>query len=145
MAGIDKNEAPPPPPPPTDSWDFNFLIVNPENGGVLDLFRFLVFHDQESGAKFLRGGGGEVYLLGDGGGDGTAADHRWVIVVSVLVRKILKALGKPMGWLGYLVEFILNLLSLNGNFLGLLLNFLQGMYVSSSLFVHINCLIISPS
>ncbi|KAL3652363.1 hypothetical protein CASFOL_002044 [Castilleja foliolosa] len=39
---------------------------------------------------------------------------------------VIKVFGKPMEWFGYIVEFILNLLSLNGNFLGLLSKILHG-------------------
>ncbi|KAI3463181.1 hypothetical protein Pfo_019844 [Paulownia fortunei] len=126
MAGLDRIDA------TTSSGDFNFLIVRHENGAILDLFKFLVFNDQESGAKFLESCHGDgVFqeeLLGDGGGGGgeVTPDHRWVIVVSIIVRKIIKVFGKPMEWAGYLVEFILNLLSLNGNFLGLLYKILHG-------------------
>ncbi|KAL8055987.1 hypothetical protein ABFX02_04G090500 [Erythranthe guttata] len=129
MAGIDENAASA---AAEESGDFDFLIVSHENGGILDLFKFLAFNNPDSGAKFLktfRGGGGggravvqEDVLFGDG-------DHRWVIVVSIIVRKIIKVLGKPMEWFGYVVEFFLNLLSLNGNFLGLLSNFLHGKVV----------------
>ncbi|XP_057797061.1 triacylglycerol lipase OBL1 [Salvia miltiorrhiza] len=109
----------------------NFLIVSDENGGVLDLFKFLVFNDGGSGAKFLETCGSlQEKLLGDddggGGGGEVTPDHRWVIVVSILVRKLIKVVGKPMQWSGYVVEFILNLLSLNGNFLGLMFRILQG-------------------
>lgn len=120
----------------TNSGDLNFLIVSHEDGGFWDLFKFLVFNDQESGAKFLKSchGGGvfqEEVLggVGDHGGE-VSPDHRWVIVVSIIVRKIIKVFGKPMEWSGYLVEFILNLLSLNGNFLGLLHRILHGMMLN---------------
>ncbi|KAK2969987.1 hypothetical protein RJ640_008327 [Escallonia rubra] len=117
-------------------WDGSrYLIVRPENGGFRDLFRFLVSADGAAGSKFLEcshegfdtdeaellGGGG-----GGGGGGGVTPDHRWVIFVSIIVRKIISVLGKPMEWVGYFVEFLLNLLSLNGNLLGLLRNLFRG-------------------
>ncbi|KAH6758155.1 alpha/beta-Hydrolases superfamily protein [Perilla frutescens var. frutescens] len=108
----------------------DFLIVSDENGGILDLARFLVFNDQERGAKFLEtcdnGCGSLQEKLLDLGDD---HDHRWVIVVSILVRKIIKVFGKPMEWTGYVLEFFLNLLSLNGNFLGLMCRILHGTVV----------------
>lgn len=128
--------------------DFNnFLIVSDKNGGILDLLKFLVFNDHESGTKFLEtfdndcgslqekilgddhGGGG-----GDGGGGEVTRDHRWVIVVSILVRKIIKVFGKPMEWAGYVVEFFLNLFSLNGNFLGLINRIIHGITLYSAQF-----------
>lgn len=110
--------------------DYKYLIVSPENGGVLDLFRFMVLNNQDCGAKFLQISSHQdqdmITSL-----DQVTQDHRWVIVVSIIVRKIIKVLGKPMEFFGYGVEFFLNLLSLNGDTLiRLLLRFLQGMYRS---------------
>ena len=99
----------------------DFLIVSDEGGGVLDLFKFFVFNDAGSGSKFL----GSLQQNLDHGGVGDS-DHRWIIVVSILVRKIIKIAGKPMEWTGYFMEFILNLLSLNGNLLGLISRILHG-------------------
>ncbi|KAL6495980.1 Triacylglycerol lipase obl1 [Orobanche gracilis] len=113
----------------TSCVDFNFLIVSHENGGISDLFKFLVYNDQESGAKFLESSNGDgsfPFQEDEEDSVDVRRDNRWVIVVSVIVRKIIKVFGKPMEWFGYLVEFILNLLSLNGNFLGLLVNILHG-------------------
>ncbi|XP_009608475.1 triacylglycerol lipase OBL1-like isoform X1 [Nicotiana tomentosiformis] len=108
-----------------------FLIVKFENGGIWDLIRFGVWEDKESGAKFLEYSSTgdhvveeEEELLRD---DDEVADHRWVIFVSILVRKILKVFGKPMEWTGFFLEFMLNLFSLNGSsFLGLLYNIWHG-------------------
>ncbi|XP_073146781.1 triacylglycerol lipase OBL1 [Henckelia pumila] len=126
MATAEENDA-------SGSEAFGFLILRPENGGVLDLLRFLVFDNRECGAKFIErrefgeeslGVDGSTITLRDVGG--VKPDHRWVIVVSIIVRKIIKVLGKPMEWIGYVVEFLLNLLSLNGNFMGLIRKILQG-------------------
>ncbi|XP_009796494.1 triacylglycerol lipase OBL1 [Nicotiana sylvestris] len=123
-----------------------FLIVSHKNGGIWDLVRFGVWGNKESGDKFLQysaGGGGvlEEHLVraddsgGSGGGGpggdsgGEVPDHRWVIFVSIIVRKLIAIFGKPMEWTGYLVEFFLNLFSLNGNFLGLAYNILHGKVV----------------
>ncbi|CAI9753691.1 unnamed protein product [Fraxinus pennsylvanica] len=99
-----------------------FLIVKPENGGIWDLFKFLAMNNQQSVAKFLEGshGNGGVFE------EEVNSDNRWVIVVSIIARKVVKMFGKPLEWTGYLVEFILNLLSLNGNFLGLAYRILHG-------------------
>ncbi|KAK4361730.1 hypothetical protein RND71_016971 [Anisodus tanguticus] len=104
----------------------SFLIVNHESGGILDLVRFGVWGNKESGDKFLQySTGGVVEQLPRA----EVPDHRWVIVVSILVRKLIALFGKPMEWIGYLVEFILNLFSLNGNFFGLFYNILHGKVV----------------
>ncbi|KAL2457384.1 alpha/beta-hydrolase superfamily protein [Forsythia ovata] len=99
-----------------------FLIVKPENGGILDLFKLLVLKNQESEAKFLESCDGDDGVFEEE----VMGDNRWAIVVSIIARKVIKIIGKPMEWTGYLVEFILNLLSLNGNFLGLAYRFFHG-------------------
>ncbi|GKV09676.1 hypothetical protein SLEP1_g21138 [Rubroshorea leprosula] len=53
-------------------------------------------------------------------------DHRWVIVVSFIALKIIHLISKPMQYTGYAVTFILNLISQNGGFFGLLRNLLAG-------------------
>ncbi|KAL3614645.1 hypothetical protein CASFOL_041402 [Castilleja foliolosa] len=97
-----------------------------ENGGFRDLFKFLVYNDRESGAKFLESSNGDGLFQAELLRDENGWDHRWVIFVSIIARKIIKVFGKPMEWFGYIVEFILNLLSVNGNFLGLLSKILHG-------------------
>lgn len=105
-----------------NSGDFRYFIVKPQNGGFGDLVRFLRKKDVESSAKFVE--------ISDDGvleeEDGDTPGHRWVIFVSIVARKIIAVFGKPMEWFGYLLEFFLNLLSLNGGFLGLPFNFLSG-------------------
>ncbi|KAJ9568464.1 hypothetical protein OSB04_004430 [Centaurea solstitialis] len=108
--------------------DFRYLIVEPENGGITDLLRFGIFGNKGKGAKFLYGSHPrviqeELSLVGEDG------DHRLVIMVSIIMRKLIKLFGKPLEWTGYLVDFLLNLLSLNRNLLGLIANFLQGKVV----------------
>ena len=97
----------------------NYLIVRPENGGIRDLLRYTVWSDVGCGLRFLEGSDEDVVI-------GEAADHRLVIVVSIIARKVIAVLGKPMEWTGYLVDFILNLLSQNGDLTGLLYNFVHG-------------------
>ncbi|CAN6573696.1 unnamed protein product [Malus baccata var. baccata] len=102
--------------------EFRYLIVRPEKGGVRDLFRYSVLADVDSGARFLESSDEEAV-------GGVAEVHRWVIVVSIIARKIIGFFGKPMEWTGYVVDFILNLLSLNGGVFGLLTAPLRGTVV----------------
>ncbi|KAM7480675.1 hypothetical protein LguiA_028888 [Lonicera macranthoides] len=112
-----------------------YLIVRPENGGVVDLLRFVASRDKAiiPSSKFIESSDDDYdeLLAGEGGGgEGMSTpDHRWVIFVSIIVRKILSFFGKPMEWYGYLIEFLLNLLSLNTNLLGLIYNLLHGKVV----------------
>ncbi|KAI4329010.1 hypothetical protein L6164_021317 [Bauhinia variegata] len=104
-----------------------YLIVKPENGGMRDLMRYTVRGDIESFAKFVETSNddeGKFALVG-----GVAPDHRWVIVISIVVRKILACFAKPLEWTGYLVDFLLNLLSQNGDLLGLIYNIFRGTLV----------------
>ncbi|XP_027167323.1 uncharacterized protein LOC113767426 [Coffea eugenioides] len=118
-----------------NSGNFRYLIVNPHNGGFRDLARFFMKKDKASGAKFLESSDEGVLEEELGGAahgdddDGETPDHRWVIFVSILVRKIIGIFRKPMEWTGYLVEFFLNFFTVNGSFLGLLYNILHGKVV----------------
>ena len=105
-----------------------YLIVRPEKGGIGDLFRYAVMGNVVSGLTFLD-------CSDDGVLDEEVTDYRWVIVVSIIVRKIIALFGKPMEWTGYLVEFILNLLSENGNLFGLFYNLVHGNSNTSPLYI----------
>nr|GME13462.1 uncharacterized protein LOC109187493 [Ipomoea batatas] len=117
--------------------EFRFLIVKPENGGIWDAIRFGVLRDKQSGAKFLQSSSyglirEELHGVsgrGDGDGDGEDPKHIWVIFVSIVVRKLLTLFRKPLEWTGYLVEFILNLISLNGTFFAFLYKLFHGQLV----------------
>ncbi|KAK9066137.1 hypothetical protein SSX86_013458 [Deinandra increscens subsp. villosa] len=98
-----------------------YLIVEPANGGITDLLRFGIFNNKASGAKFL--------LHSHSHSQEEEEDHRLVIMVSIIVMKLIKLFGEPIDWTGYLVDFILNLLSINGGLLNLLANLLQGKMV----------------
>ncbi|CAN8259379.1 unnamed protein product [Cochlearia groenlandica] len=101
----------------------NYLIVRPHRGGYTDLFRYGARNDETSKSKFLQRpdySDGSTTVI-----DEEADDHRWVIFVSILARKIIGLLRTPMEYTGLFVDFILNLLSSNGGFFGLLLGLIQ--------------------
>uniref|UniRef100_A0A1J3EST1 Lipase n=1 Tax=Noccaea caerulescens TaxID=107243 RepID=A0A1J3EST1_NOCCA len=105
----------------------NYLIVRPHGGGYTDLFRYGVRGDETSKAKFLEWP--EYRSRSTTAIDEEADDRRWVIVVSILVRKIIGLLRTPMEITGRVVDFFLNLLSANGGFFGLLLRLIQAKVV----------------
>ncbi|KAI4329009.1 hypothetical protein L6164_021316 [Bauhinia variegata] len=108
-------------------FGLRYLIVNPEKGGVRDLLKYTVTGDIGSFAKFVDTSDekeGNFARMG-----WVAPDHRWVIVVSIVVRKILACFAKPLKWTGYLVDFLLNLLSQNGGLFGLIYNIFRGALV----------------
>ncbi|KAJ7011459.1 triacylglycerol lipase OBL1 [Populus alba] len=100
----------------------NYLIVRPKKGSMLDLLRYLAWADNGSGVRFLESS--EEGIMGE-----EAADHRCIILVSIIARKIISLFGKPLEYTGFVVDFFLNLLFQNGGIMGLFLNFLQGKVV----------------
>lgn len=101
------------------SGGFRYLIVKPENGGIIDLVRGLVRGHDATSLNFMESS--DMGLM-----EALAVDHRWVIFVSVIARKIIAVFGKPMEWTGCSVEFLLNLFSHNGSLPTLLYNLLHG-------------------
>ncbi|KAK2654646.1 hypothetical protein Ddye_014502 [Dipteronia dyeriana] len=108
---------------------FEYLIVRPEKGRTVDLVRYMLWGDIRSGVSFLETSSDEYLSEQVQLAAHYPADHRWIIVVSILVRKIVAFFGKPMEYTGYAVEFILNLLSLNANLSGLIYNLFHGKVV----------------
>ncbi|KAK9285707.1 hypothetical protein L1049_024906 [Liquidambar formosana] len=96
----------------------NYMVLNPDEVSLVDLFRFLFSHDAKK-RKFL-----DVPV-------GTEENFKrvWMVFVSVLAQKFLLFVANPLSWFGSVVEYWLNLLSSNRNFGWLLLNFLRGRVV----------------
>ncbi|GLU14149.1 hypothetical protein SLE2022_307350 [Rubroshorea leprosula] len=105
----------------TPSTDCGYLIVCPEKGGLRDLLKYVVWRSRGSRARFLETSDEDVL-----GGATVKPDHRWVIVVSFIALKIIHLISKPMQYTGYAVTFILNLISQNGGFFGILRSLLAG-------------------
>ncbi|KAL6010468.1 hypothetical protein ACLOJK_000901 [Asimina triloba] len=102
--------------------DCQYMIVRPENGRLVDIFRLLLSAEWGvPAAGFLETSDQRVGRIG--------GDHRWIIVVSIIIRRIIAAFRKPMEWTGILVEFVLNLLSENDGVTGLVLNLLKDLRV----------------
>ncbi|KAG8643162.1 triacylglycerol lipase OBL1 [Manihot esculenta] len=97
----------------------NFLIVNPNKGRKRDIFKYMVGNNTKSGMNFLDSS--EETVKG-----GAAVDHRWILLVSIIIRRILALINTPLKYFGYLVDFFLNLISQNGGFCSICSNFLQG-------------------
>ena len=98
--------------------EWSYLIVRPEKGGFVELlFRY----------AFL---GRDFHRFVDQYSSSSSVDSswRWVILVSILVRKFISFFAIPIHWTGFFLDFFLNLLSLNGaSFFALLNNFIHGM------------------
>ncbi|GMI86517.1 Oil body lipase 1 [Hibiscus trionum] len=96
---------------------FRYLNVRPNKGGLSNLLKFSLW-----------GSNHDMVAVG-GGAAGEDEVHRWVILVSIVVRKLLHLFRKPMEFTGYVVEFFLNLISQNGSLFGLFSNILLGKVV----------------
>ncbi|PPS09797.1 hypothetical protein GOBAR_AA10849 [Gossypium barbadense] len=100
------------------------------DGGISgNCFRYLIVRPEkrwESGLRFLESSDRGSVAMGGGASGEEEANDRWIIIVSIVVRKLLGLCSKPMELTGYGVDFILNLISQNGSLLGLLSNTLNG-------------------
>ena len=121
----------------SEDYDLRYLIVRPENGGIKDLLRYTVKGDIESISKFLETNFDDrekiIEMMGM-----AIADQRWIIILSIIIRKVIAFFAKPMKWSGYLVDFLLNLLSQNGNLVGLLSNLCHGNFTIDSVVLIFN-------
>ncbi|XP_031384558.1 uncharacterized protein LOC116198531 isoform X2 [Punica granatum] len=98
------------------SFSNSYLLLRPEDVGLVDLFRILFSTNLEQ-RKFV-----------DSSHDTEESfNQRWIIFISIIVQKLLLSMAKPMAWVGSTIELWLNLVRINGGSLGsLLLNFIRG-------------------
>ncbi|KAG8367076.1 hypothetical protein BUALT_Bualt16G0035000 [Buddleja alternifolia] len=97
------------------SFCSNYMLLKPDEAGFLDMVQILISSDIIGKGKFLDCPDG--IRVGPFG-------HRWIIFVSGMLMKLLGVVAKPLAVFGSGVEQWLNLLSANGGFFRLLLNFL---------------------
>ncbi|WCJ39278.1 alpha/beta-Hydrolases superfamily protein [Euphorbia peplus] len=108
---------------PILSQDFNkYLILRPERAGFIDLFKFSIWDDTGSGLGFLDGS--DIGVVNE-----ETLQQKWLLLFSLVVRKFFHFVKKPMVYLGYVIEFMLNLLAQNGGVFGLFSNFVTGKMV----------------
>ncbi|XP_065867790.1 triacylglycerol lipase OBL1-like [Euphorbia lathyris] len=96
-----------------------YLILNPNKGRKRDIVKYFLLKDVKSGMSFLESSDEEIKSK-------TAIDQWWKVLLTLIITKILQLFDKPMEYLSYIVEFFLNLLSLNGGFFGILYNLFHG-------------------
>ncbi|WCJ39273.1 alpha/beta-Hydrolases superfamily protein [Euphorbia peplus] len=97
----------------------SFLIVNPKKGRKRDIMKFLVGKNVKSGMRFLDSS--EEGIKG-----GAVVDHRWILLLSIIISRILNLLYEPIQYMGYAFDFLLNLISQNNGLFGILINVLTG-------------------
>ncbi|GAU13731.1 hypothetical protein TSUD_348350 [Trifolium subterraneum] len=90
-----------------------YLIVRPQKGRFKDLLRYALL--------------GAQITTTSTSSSSSVDDRRWVILVSILVLKLIHLFAIPMHWTGRFLDFLLNLISLNGgSFFTLIHNFIHG-------------------
>eukprot|EP00253_Pinus_taeda_P002702 PITA_02702 len=91
----------------------DYVILHHERGGFLDVL-------PHGGAQRFIEYSEHATHLAD-----TLYSH-WIITVAILLIKFLHLISKPMSRVGFCIEFLLNLLSHNGGFLGIIFRVLTG-------------------
>ncbi|KAJ8637065.1 hypothetical protein MRB53_011332 [Persea americana] len=93
----------------------DYMIYRPEEVGCLDLLRICLFKRRLSDCKFVEGSHSQGSKL-----ENESAKANWIVGFTLIIQKILLLLDVPLRILGFIIEFSLNLLSLNGGFLRLI-------------------------
>lgn len=95
----------------------DYLLLNPEKVGLLDLYHILFSKDLEKRRFIDRPEGSENEIR---------SEHSCIIAASIVLQKLLRFSAKPLAGFGSALEYWLNLLSTNGSFLGLIKNLFRG-------------------
>ncbi|KAK4367750.1 hypothetical protein RND71_011542 [Anisodus tanguticus] len=103
--------------PCNKSFCSNYMLLKPEECGVLDLARIL-FSSKVGQKDFVDCPNEELTK--------EPLSSRWVIFLSILVQKLFLATAKPLAGFGNAIEYWLNLQNVNGGFFRLIFNSLRG-------------------
>ncbi|XP_068641278.1 triacylglycerol lipase OBL1-like [Aristolochia californica] len=98
-----------------DCWD-DYLVLKPRDGGLRDLFQ-LLFSSNISKNDYIESPEGATL---------EGAKRRMLLFISIVLQRTILFTKKPMFWVGYCIEFLLNLVSENKNLLTLVLNMIRG-------------------
>ncbi|KAK1383276.1 Fungal lipase-like domain containing protein [Heracleum sosnowskyi] len=101
----------------------NYMLLSPQNLGFLDIFYILFSKDLKN----------RTFIDCSEGTREESCRRRWIIFASIVAQKLLFLLAKPLALLGSKVEYWLNLVSSNGGFFALVLNYLQGKVVEPNI------------
>ncbi|MCD7460603.1 hypothetical protein HAX54_043880 [Datura stramonium] len=104
------------------SFCSNYMLLKPEECGVLDLARILFSSNKNMGQKEFVDCPNEQMTK-------ELFPHRWIIFISILVQKLFLAAAEPLARFGNAIEYWLNLQNVNGGFFCLLFNSLRGKVV----------------
>ncbi|RRT57709.1 hypothetical protein B296_00037946 [Ensete ventricosum] len=81
-----------------------YFIIRPKKIRLIDILSLLILRKSLSSYKFVETSGTDK--------DGLRAD--WVTALTLLIMKVLDKIKVPLKWTGIIVEFLFNLLALNG-------------------------------
>ena len=104
--------------PSEEDFCKDYLLLNPKEAGFSDLLR--IFYSRELQKRDFFDAPEADSLRG--------LRRRWVVFVSVMAQMLLLQLKKPLADLGSTLELLQNYPSSNGGFIGLLWNFLTGLF-----------------
>ncbi|KAK6237648.1 hypothetical protein QUC31_003117 [Theobroma cacao] len=96
----------------------NYLLLNPKQATFIDIFRLLFSSDLKN-RKFIDSSHETQENIW----------YRLLIFVSILVQYLLQLVSKPLAWIGSSIETLINLLSSNDGFFGLIMNIIRGKVV----------------
>ncbi|XP_020690598.1 uncharacterized protein LOC110105430 [Dendrobium catenatum] len=109
------------------------MILRHENARYRDIARHLVLRRKLTRSKFAEHKAGVSPELDE-------ARIDWVTALTLLIQKLLSVISFPLLCLGHIVEFFLNLHSLNGGFFGILRRFLTGLdLITITFFLFLLC------
>ncbi|KAI3914301.1 hypothetical protein MKW92_037379 [Papaver armeniacum] len=106
------------------SYSSEHMIYHPEKLRLIDIISVLIFRRILSSSKFIESHHFNEDKLGN-----NVALPNLITILTLIIQKILGLLYLPFKLLGHVVEFILNLFSLNGGFFKLLLRIITGKLV----------------
>ncbi|XP_060970445.1 triacylglycerol lipase OBL1-like [Cannabis sativa] len=101
------------------SFSDSYMLLNSKEVGLFDLI-YIIYSSKVVKKKLL---------VDSSYKDEENLCRRWIIFVSIGAQKVLHALSVPMAMFGSAIEMGLNILSTNGNFFNLVLNFIRGKVV----------------
>ncbi|XP_073110122.1 triacylglycerol lipase OBL1 isoform X2 [Elaeis guineensis] len=92
-----------------------YMIYRHENISLLDILSLLIFRRHLINYKFVESSSSVAGRL-----EGVPTD--WITALTFVLQKILSETRTPLKWIGRVIEFLLNLVSLNGGVRGLIWN-----------------------
>ncbi|KAM6564326.1 hypothetical protein CsatB_024324 [Cannabis sativa] len=101
------------------SFSDSYMLLNSKEVGLFDLI-YIIYSSKVVKKKLL---------VDSSYKDEENLCRRWIIFLSIGAQKVLHALSVPMAMFGSAIEMGLNILSTNGNFFNLVLNFIRGKVV----------------